>query len=636
MKMTPKEPRAARKAEPWSVLELNRIVMAARKMPEFVGGIAGRYWWPAMILLILDIDVSAENAVRLPSSALDSCTGRISYRNVLFQLHAKTLEALNALPRDRKFLLPWPKDSGRPPFHMLYRDYKTVLYRAGVPCTTVNSFVRLQVTARRIPDVLDRVQPILNFVCHAGKPQLLRARDRRRHLAAADRELKPTRVADDSAKLDPNIVDVNPLVPNSIECSDNPAALLNVFRARFQPKKLKQATDSTIAHYVRSVNLLYSFAGRELTTHELTDELLNAFLQDCQKRGVHTSDCDHFRRDLQALRRCGLKASDESQGIGAVDRSGQTNLLSPKQVPCTDNPAALLNVFRSKYRPTKLRQATDGTAAHYERTITLLYSFAGRELMFQDLTDELVEDFLTDCFEQGVKAGTCNHYRADLLALWRFGWKKRFTNELPRDVPKLKVEQQLVDAWTTAELERIIDAALQRSGDVCDIPARVWWPAFILALYDTGLRFNALMMRPTTDLDINTGWLSVEASDQKQRKAQALKLHSDTLRFIRSMEPANRALLFPWPNNSGQAIRDIYREILKAAGLPNTKRDLFHKLRRTSATSVAAATDENTARDHLGHSSVIITRRYLDQRQIQPVAAADLINRPRVGCLERR
>lgn len=542
MEPTPKK----RKPEAWSMIELNRIVMAARTMPEFVGAIPGRHWWPALILLILDLDISVEMAIRMPAAALNPATGRIACKHVLYQLHAKTLEALNALPKDRTMLLPWPKDSRKSsPPHMLYRDYKTVLYRAGLPFTNVNSFVRLQVTTRRIPNVLDRVQPILDFVCQNGKPQLIRAIDRRRSAAKKD-----------------------------------------------QPAR--KAGSTTLR------------AG------------------------------DRRRNSLPKNRPLPEARASQEDATGDSKATAGKFLLVPTAVSQSDNPDALLNVFRSKFRPVRMRQATAGTAQHYERTIELLYSFAGRELTCNELTDELVENFLSDCFERGVKAGTCNHYRADLLAFWRFAWKKRLTDDLPRDVPKLKVEQQLVDAWTTDELSRIIDAASQLDGNVCDIPAKVWWPAFVLTIYDTGLRFNALMLRKTSDLDFNTGWLSVDASDQKQRKGQALKLHEDTLRLVRTMQPADREFLFPWAFVCSHSIRDQYRNILQAAGLPHTSRDLFHKLRRTSATFLAAVTDENTASKHLGHSSVSVPRRYLDPRQMQTVAAADLISRPNVGRQERR
>lgn len=506
--------------EPWTINEINRIMMSARTMPEAVGSIPGKHWWPSLLLLIMDLDVSAETVVQLPTAAFHPRSGQISCGGLTHELHALTLEALQTLPSDRKRLIPWPKDSLKPPFQMLFRDYKTVLFRAGLPYSRRNSFARLQVTARRHHGLLDYIEPVLGFTPLSGKPQLLRARDRRRLAVTINKATRPLEPSSGS-----------PLGPTT------------------QP----------------------------------------------------------FRKGL----------------------------ILPTPISCTEDPTTLQNVFRSKYRPTVLRQSSESTVRDYERVILLAYSFAGRELTFPDLTDELLEAFLYDCLDRGASPATCNKYVAMLNALWRFGWRKRFTNDQPRDVHKLRVDRQLPEAWTPAEMERLISAALRLPDRICDIPARIWWPAFILTLYDTGLRFNALMLRPTTDLNMQTGWLNVDSADQKQKKAQAFKLHSDTLRLIEQMMPADRPALFPWPYRCNSIIRDRYRAILIDAGLPSTKRDLFHKIRRTSATSLAIASDETTASHHLGHSSISVTRRYLDCRQIQPVAAADLISRPKVLALER-
>lgn len=495
--------------EPWPIGQLNRLVMAARTMPGTVGAIPARHWWPALILMILDVDISAEMILKLPAEAMDARHGRLTHRYLQYQLHAQTLEAFEPLPRGRSQLLPWPKDGGRAPFHMLYRDFKTVLYRAGLPYSRHCSFVRLQVTTRQHEEILNSISPILDFAPVDGKPQLLRARDRRRHAV---------------------------------------------------PKKPPQ----------------------------------------------------------------------RPQGPVLIEDAPDGHRLVAKPVPLSDNPETLRVAFFERFRPTKLRQVDPQTAKHYERSIALLYSFAGRELTFRELTDDLLQEFLSDCFERGAKPGTCNHYRADLLALWRFGWTKRLTDEQPRDVPKLKVNEVLPCAWNVDELERIIEAATRTAGDICGVPAKLWWPAFVLSLYDTGLRFNALMRRDVSDLDLQSGWLTVSAEDQKQRKGQALKLHNDTMEFIRATEPDTRQLLFPWPYRCHRQIRKRYREILEAAGLPTTKRDLFHKLRRTSATWVCVATDEQTACDHLGHSDVSVTRRYLDRRLVNVVAVADIISRPAI------
>ncbi len=38
----------------------------------------------------------------------------------------------------------------------------------------------------------------------------------------------------------------------------------------------------------------------------------------------------------------------------------------------------------------------------YERALKLFYSYAGKELTFEDLTDELVDEFLSDCLSNGA------------------------------------------------------------------------------------------------------------------------------------------------------------------------------------------------------------------------------------------
>jgi integrase len=76
-------------------------------------------------------------------------------------------------------------------------------------------------------------------------------------------------------------------------------------------------------------------------------------------------------------------------------------------------------------------------------------------------------------------------------------------------------------------------------------------------------------------------------------------------------------------------LRQSYRQILEAAGLPHGSKDLFHKLRRTSGTYLARATDELTAQLHLGHSHVSVTRRsYIDPGKLQRVQAALVMERP--------
>ena len=189
----------------------------------------------------------------------------------------------------------------------------------------------------------------------------------------------------------------------------------------------------------------------------------------------------------------------------------------------------------------------------------------------------------------------------------------------PADVSLLPTDKRVPEAWSVDEMRRIITAAAETPGMLCGIPAGKWWPAQLLTLYDTGLRIGALMALESAQLDFETGWLTVPADHQKQRAEQVFQLQADTLDAIAQTRPGERRELFPWPfvDERWAVLRKRYRKILQRAGLPTDSRCLFHKVRRTSATLIADALGERAAQDHLGHSSLSVTKRYLDPRKMK-------------------
>ena len=195
--------------------------------------------------------------------------------------------------------------------------------------------------------------------------------------------------------------------------------------------------------------------------------------------------------------------------------------------------------------------------------------------------------------------------------MWRFAWKKRLVDELPRDVADFKPDKHIPRAWSVEEFGRIIAACDVMTGHYCDIESPHWWRAFLWLLYDTGLRVAAALELTTSDLDLETGWLSVPADVQKQKAEQVFKLHPDTLRVIVATNPAGREWLLPFPYHfvgRTKYLRLRLNRILNAAGLPKTCKDKFHKIRRTTATLVADLAGDEAAQKHMGHSSLALTR----------------------------
>ena len=367
-------------SKPWTAGEFSRLLIAARTLPQHhpddhirqqaldcrrlaVGcrGIPVREWWPALLLLIADTRCTVTEAVAIPPHWFDARKGTLAAGPFVHSLHSLTIEAFDALRKrhaadnNSGSLLPWTLDGGRPPFHMLYRALRTLLYRAGLPHVTANLFDRLKLTADS-PRILDRLDLQQPFEPRRGEPRLGRAP-------------RPSRAQPKPALSLSSIVPVDPA-----------RTLRNFFREKYAPVKL--ATASTIA----------------LTGH-----------------------------------------------LASIDRFA---------------------------------------------------TFLGREPTFDELRDDLLEDFAAWALQLPRRPITVNNYLTCLLAQWRFAWKRRKVDDLPRDVAKFPVESRVPDAWSQAELVRLLQACAATTGAIGGIPAGLFWPALVLLIYDTGLRL-LLVLRPS-------------------------------------------------------------------------------------------------------------------------------------------
>jgi integrase len=115
---------------------------------------------------------------------------------------------------------------------------------------------------------------------------------------------------------------------------------------------------------------------------------------------------------------------------------------------------------------------------------------------------------------------------------------------------------------------------------------------------------------------------------------EVFRLHPQTIELLQQMKPHGRELLFPWPwTNLARTLYPQFGAILRAAGLPDTARDKFHKIRRTSATYLADVAGEVEAQKHMGHSTVGLTiKYYIDPTKLtRRINAADVIQRPDWG-----
>lgn len=255
-----------------------------------------------------------------------------------------------------------------------------------------------------------------------------------------------------------------------------------------------------------------------------------------------------------------------------------------------------------------------GTITQYRGAIHLLNAHAGHAVRTDELGEALIVGLLSALlsgkFDGTPRSpATVNSKRASLRALWRFAHRRSQAAE-PMTLPRAKTPKRKPRAWTLAEMERIVTscyAAPSRRG---------WegahWVAVVMTIYDTALRISALLQVRTSDLCLTRGLLRADAEEAKDDEEQVFTLHPQTLACLRdALAGGPRELVFPWPFHKRQ-IWPQFRRILDAAGLPHGRRDLFHKIRRTSGSWLESVRG-GAATAHLGHSDRATTvAGYLD------------------------
>jgi integrase len=302
---------------------------------------------------------------------------------------------------------------------------------------------------------------------------------------------------------------------------------------------------------------------------------------------------------------------------------------------------SLMAWFTGFYRPLKPKLKKPKTVQGYETTIRALAKFLcardtnRTDVGPEDLIDVNIGGLMLALGEQGRQPPTINKHRRYLLALARLACKKRFIAELP-EIDKVAEFEREPECWSIEEFGRILEAAVGMPGTVGESPAGVFWPALIWADLNTGFRITALMSVRSEDVDLDQATIKVRPEYQKDRAGQTIDLLPETVEALRSLNYRHLPRVFDdWPYDRGQeqwkTLNKGLRQILARAGLPATSRDLWHKIRRTFATYIAAASDVETARVLCGHSHSRITRRYLDQRKLTRPLVANLLPRPVVA-----
>jgi len=189
--------------------------------------------------------------------------------------------------------------------------------------------------------------------------------------------------------------------------------------------------------------------------------------------------------------------------------------------------------------------------------------------------------------------------------IFRYAIRKGFIADDPTDGIKVKTpkKQRRIRWLTTEELNKVFEAGDELYPHLSHV---------FRFLYYTGLRKSEMMSLQWSDIDMETGVLSV--NDSKTLSGiRKIPLSDDAKKILEAL-PRESEWVFSNPQTgevwSKYYLGKVFKRILKKAGI-NERGISIHVLRHTFASQLAmAGVSLDIIRDLLGHSSVVITEIY--------------------------
>jgi integrase len=392
--------------------------------------------------------------------------------------------------------------------------------------------------------------------------------------------------------------------------------LAEYFHDEYEPKHLAHLSEPSRRNWRKGIRAFLRFTSATVTIGELNQETVEEFDEWLHGKGFHLQTVAYYGAMVRKV----LHKADSTRF--------KTRAMQPLnfQPEASDKDGTLWHFLETIYIPSRMGGLKDGTVKHMKIVLRALDRWAGRSVMVKELSDDLVTGFL-NWFAGRRAPTTLNSMRGVILTLWNYAWKKRLIRRLPR-VEKLRVPKRLPQCWSLDELRQLLQGCRDTKGWVNGAPAGLWWYGLAHLLYFTGLRINAATQLAAQHFDFDGAIVRVPAEFQKQNADQAFHLHPETVRVVREIATyRNGEPIFAWIG-SRKTFFAAFRRILKRTGLSATRKDLFHKLRRTFCTMLTAKTSAEEASRQLGHSCMQVTRGYIDESKLPGFNAAQLLPDP--------
>jgi integrase len=260
----------------------------------------------------------------------------------------------------------------------------------------------------------------------------------------------------------------------------------------------------------------------------------------------------------------------------------------------------------------------------------LLTRFAGGSLNPADLSADLVNAWLVSRKNAGLAAITLKGNRTSIRMLWRLAHELGLAPPVGK-VRCIKVPHGIPTAFRLDDLKKLLAAAAKERlrWRYWRIEKRLYWRAFLLAAYDSGLRLSDVLAIRWQSIEwTGSGDGAMPLVQQKTGHLHVVHFYEETMRALAACQKSGieRDVIFP-PLSRARWYQH-FKRLCRAAGVKGTSR----YLRRSGASYIAAEHGESAASRFLGHRTPELAQRKLHRsahRRAEVVHAAGTHGRSR-------
>jgi integrase len=402
-------------------------------------------------------------------------------------------------------------------------------------------------------------------------------------------------------------------------------SLLHFYRSEFRPILRPQSNSADLSIYDCAINNLHDWLNSQVALAEVTPEFVQAFRTFLDDRPLSPKLRSAYATAVKRIMRASAFADrfpkrdgqDPQSTVGHVERERRDLPFRPYRPnhlpPLVGEQGTLVHFYTDTYLPQVLTHSSSKYRAKIVVALRQLRSCFGRDLLLNELSREHISEFEQWMRERGDQAISTKDKVSCVMSLWRFADELNLAPPAPR-LRRVRFPREAPDAWSFEEMQLIFDAAtkIKRGRPLDGVPACKFWPAILRTCYWTALRRGSLLKIRPADVNLEKGTLYVPGSQMKNARGKIFHLGPDAVAAIREIYDANRERLFPFTDV--RVLSTHFGLILKAAGVPPSRcgNNQFHKLRRTTITHTAVLAGMQAAITLAGHSSGIVTERYLD------------------------